>query len=63
MGEIIMAIALWCSEPVNKTNGPAGDMTGAYRTLPQVQACRQRILDCHGAEKKLNEECFRKETL
>lgn len=63
MGELIIAIAIWCSVPVNKTSGPAGDLSGSKRILAEVQACRDRLLLCHATKEKVERTCFDKEKL
>lgn len=68
MTELLMLIALWCGQPINKTitgdamrllNGSVRATTeGSEVTPAQVKACRQRILMCQGNYIKPKKDCF-----
>lgn len=44
--QILTAIALWCSVPVNSTKGSLGVKTGSDRSLKEIQTCRENIVKC-----------------
>ena len=60
MTEIIIAIAVWCGQPYfgNALN---------YMTKESINSCRDRLLVCYEAEKKVNKEpileCVKREPL
>lgn len=58
MGEVIIAIALWCGEPINQAKGPTNDLVGMKRTEVQVNECRKKLLKCHEGKQKVDLACF-----
>lgn len=62
--EILIAIAVWCGQPVNSTKGSLGFKTGVDTSVFQVNECRKSLLICMGPVDPKDEErrraCFEK---
>lgn len=48
--DLVIAIALWCGEPINQTKGYLNVKTGESRTTEQVNRCRMQLYNCAKTE-------------
>lgn len=54
---LLIAVAVWCGEPINSTKGAVGFKTGEEVSISSINKCRTKLLDCV-KKKQDTTKCF-----